>query len=59
MADRYVLESGAPDGYLLEDGSGVLILEQQAGTFAVGGQQKQVVGFVAALSPGGPTVRSL
>ena len=27
MADRYLLESGAPDGYLLEDGSGVLILE--------------------------------
>lgn len=31
MADRYLLESGAPDGYLLEDGSGVLLLEQQAG----------------------------
>ena len=30
MADRYLLESGAPDGYLLEDGSGVLLLEQQA-----------------------------
>jgi hypothetical protein len=27
MADRYLLESGAPDGFLLEDGSGVLILE--------------------------------
>lgn len=27
MADRYLLESGAPDGYLLEDGSGVLSLE--------------------------------
>lgn len=27
MADRYLLESGTPDGYLLEDGSGVLILE--------------------------------
>lgn len=27
MADRYLLESGAPDGYLLEDGSGVLLLE--------------------------------
>lgn len=31
MADRYLLESGAPDGYLLEDGSGVLLLEQSAG----------------------------
>lgn len=28
MADRYLLESGAPDGYLLEDGSGVLLLEE-------------------------------
>lgn len=27
MADRYLLESGSPDGYLLEDGSGVLLLE--------------------------------
>jgi hypothetical protein len=30
MADRYLLESGTPDGYLLEDGSGVLILEEIA-----------------------------
>lgn len=30
MADRYLLESGAPDGYLLEDGSGVLLLETPA-----------------------------
>lgn len=27
MADRLLLESGAPDGYLLEDGTGVLLLE--------------------------------
>ncbi len=27
MADRYLLESGSPDGYLLEDGTGVLLLE--------------------------------
>jgi hypothetical protein len=26
MADRYLLESGSPDGYQLEDGSGVLLL---------------------------------
>jgi hypothetical protein len=26
-ADRYLLESSATDGYLLEDGSGVLLLE--------------------------------
>ena len=30
MADRYLLESGAPDGYQQEDASGVLLLEQQA-----------------------------
>jgi hypothetical protein len=30
MADRYLLESGAPDGYLLEDSSGVLLLEDMA-----------------------------
>lgn len=27
MADRYLLESSATDGYLLEDGSGVLVVE--------------------------------
>ncbi len=27
MADRWLLESGAPDGWLLEDGSGVFLLE--------------------------------
>jgi hypothetical protein len=27
MADRYLLESSAVDGYLLEDGTGVLLLE--------------------------------
>lgn len=31
MADRYLLESGSPDGYLLEDGSGVYLLN--AGDF--------------------------
>jgi hypothetical protein len=30
VADRYLLESGGVDGYLLEDSSGVLLLEQQA-----------------------------
>lgn len=30
MADRYLLEQGAPDGFLLEDGSGVLLLEGEA-----------------------------
>lgn len=31
MADRYLLETSLVDGYLMEDGLGVLILEQQAG----------------------------
>lgn len=30
MADRYLLESGGTDGYLLEDGTGVYLLEDQA-----------------------------
>ena len=29
MADRYLIETSSVDGYLLEDGSGVLILEEQ------------------------------
>jgi hypothetical protein len=31
MPDRYLLESSPTDGYLLEDGSGVFLLEQEAG----------------------------
>lgn len=31
MADRLLLESGAPDGYLLEDGTGVLLLDAAPG----------------------------
>ena len=30
MADRYLLEESSVDGYLLEDGSGVLVLEAAA-----------------------------
>jgi len=30
MADRYLLEGSATDGYLLEDGTGVLLLEVPA-----------------------------
>ena len=32
MADRYLIETSVVDGFLLEDSSGVLLLEQQAGT---------------------------
>ncbi len=40
MADRYLLESSAVDGYLLEDGTGVLLLEPAVTAIAppVGGQ---------------------
>lgn len=31
MGDRYLLESGSPDGYQLEDGSGVLLLDAIVG----------------------------
>jgi hypothetical protein len=31
MADRYLIETSATDGYLLEDGSGVLLLEVSGG----------------------------
>jgi len=30
VADRYLLESSATDGYLLEDGTGVLLIEAVA-----------------------------
>lgn len=30
MADRYLIETSATDGYLLEDGSGVLLIEAAA-----------------------------
>jgi hypothetical protein len=33
MADRYLIETSATDGYQLEDGSGVLLLEVSAGAF--------------------------
>ena len=35
MADRYLLESSLIDGYLLEDGAGVLLLESIDGTGAL------------------------
>lgn len=41
--DRYLLESGSPDGFLLEDGSGVIVLENSA----------YVVGLSGGLSSAG------
>jgi hypothetical protein len=35
MPDRYLLESGAPDGYQLEDGSGVLLINGESYSAAV------------------------
>jgi len=43
VADRYLLESGAPDGYLLEDSSGVLLLEEVVPTAAEAGTSQQVL----------------
>lgn len=51
MADRYLIETSAVDGYLMEDGLGVLLLEVSAGAgrihraagldgLAGGGQQR-------------------
>lgn len=55
MADRYLLESGAPDGFALEDGSGVLLLEFGAAGIAddtgdsfFSGFQRAVVGIALA-----------
>lgn len=35
MSSRYLLESGSPDAYLLEDGSGVLLTETSDYTLPV------------------------
>ncbi len=55
MADRYLLESGSPDGYLLEDGTGVLILEV-ADPAEPGAATTYYVQFVAKLSGEGASV---
>jgi len=44
MADRLLLESGTPDGYLLEDGSGVL-LSERTGYSNVVTQTRGLVGY--------------
>jgi hypothetical protein len=45
MADRYLKESGAPDGFLLEDGSGVLLLETTTYDPSTGFPYEQSVDF--------------
>lgn len=52
MADRYLLESGAPDGYLLEDGTGVLLLETVASEVFFAMTQQIHTGIVAQTAAG-------
>src|SRR5678816_458371 len=48
MADRYLLESSATDGYLLEDGSGVLFLD--AASVALSGTSPNTTWSTAAIA---------
>jgi len=52
MADRYLLESGSPDGYLLEDGSGVLILEAAGPDTFIEGLHRISTGIKAQTAAG-------
>ena len=52
MADRYLLESGTPDGYLLEDGSGVLILEVAGAEVFIEGLHRISTGMKAQTAAG-------
>ena len=52
MADRYLLESGSPDGYALEEGGGVLILEFAAADVFIEGLHKIEMGVVALTASG-------
>lgn len=58
MADRYLLESSAVDGYLLEDGSGVLLLEAAAVDVFIEGLHRIEMGMkpVTAAGLGGVLV---
>jgi hypothetical protein len=51
MADRYLLESGSPDGYTLEEGGGVLILEFVTDVF-IEGLHRIEMGIVANTAAG-------
>lgn len=52
---RYLLESGAPDGYLLEDGSGVLLIDYPPITGILGGSGTNVAFRASAVPSGNPT----
>lgn len=51
MADRLLLEASAVDGFLLEDGTGVLLLEQQGAVFFATAQSIEL-GVVAQTAAG-------
>ena len=50
MADRYLLETSLVDGYLLEDSTGVLILEQQATVVTPGTVALVLTAFVPVVT---------
>ncbi len=52
MADRYLLESSATDGYLLEDGTGVLLLETPATEVFIDMLHRITTGIVAQTAAG-------
>ena len=52
MASRLLLESGSPDGYLLEDSSGILLLEATAYSLVVDPGSFALTGTAAALKRG-------
>jgi hypothetical protein len=51
MADRYLIETSAVDGYLLENGSGVLILDAVTDV-SIGGLHRIHLGIVANTAAG-------
>jgi hypothetical protein len=54
MNDRYLIETSATDGYLLEDGGGVLILEVYGAAFMLASPNGIMPeGAVMPQSPGG------
>lgn len=52
MADRYLLESSTVDGYLLEDGTGVLLLEVPASDVFIDGLCRIEAGVVSVTAAG-------
>jgi len=63
MADRYLLEGSAVDGYLLEDATGILLLEisvptiETVGAPGVGNTSATLMGNIVALNDGNCDIR--